>query len=173
MSTALSRGRCRMRRSKDARSSPSTYSIVRKGKPAASPMSKTRQTLGCETCRANRTSRWKRACTAPSRQRFRKKLHGHRLFQTQVVGAINLAHAAPCRAAPRCDNPRPGSARERTALGGKPMSQILTMRATRCHAVRCLERWAGSPPHSLSREPSKNRGSRMAWWQFWWHISGR
>ena len=50
ISTALSSGSRPMRRSSDARSSPSTYSIERKCAAVdLSPMSKTRQTFGCVT----------------------------------------------------------------------------------------------------------------------------
>ncbi len=45
-----------MRRMSEARFSPSTNSIERKCCPSASPMSHTRQTAGCETWRAMRTS---------------------------------------------------------------------------------------------------------------------
>src|ERR1035441_1365970 len=48
-------------RSSEPRSSPSTYSIDRKQHPSASPRSYIRQTLGCDTCRAIRTSFRKRA----------------------------------------------------------------------------------------------------------------
>ena len=61
VSSALSAGRRPMRVSSDARSSPSTYSMEMNGIPSTSPMSYTRQTFGCETCRATRTSPWKRS----------------------------------------------------------------------------------------------------------------
>ncbi len=104
-----------MRRSSDARSSPSTYSIDRKCRPSISPMSYTRHTLGCDTCRAMRTSLRKRASArgrscAPRRE----ELQRHRLAELEVVGAVHLAHAA---AAEQAENPV--AARQRGA-GRKP-----------------------------------------------------
>src|SRR5437763_802587 len=61
ISSALSVGSRPMRRSSEPRSSPSTYSMERKYEPCISPRSYTRQTLGCETCRAIRTSLRKRS----------------------------------------------------------------------------------------------------------------
>ena len=94
ISSALSSGSRPMRRSSDARSSPSTYSIVRNGSPSASPMSYTRHTFGCDTCRAMRTSLWNCASAHGSPRRRGQELQRDRLPEPQVVGAIDLAHAA-------------------------------------------------------------------------------
>ena len=51
------------------RSSPSINSIERKCEPSTSPMSKTRQTFGCETWRAVRTSLTNLSCAAGSSAR--------------------------------------------------------------------------------------------------------
>src|SRR5262249_47270907 len=66
-SIALSCGKRPMRRRSEARSSPSMYSIDRKCSPSTMPRSYTRQTCGCETCRATRTSLRKRARAASLR----------------------------------------------------------------------------------------------------------
>src|ERR1700739_753302 len=66
ISTALSWGSLPMRRTSEERSSPSTYSIVRNGKPSAAPISNIRQTFGCDTWRATRTSEWNLPSAAAS-----------------------------------------------------------------------------------------------------------
>ena len=84
-----------MRLSSDERSSPSTYSIDRNVVPSTSSMSYTRQTLGCETCRAMRTSVWSWVSRAGSLSTSgRQELERDRLAELQVVGAKDLAHAA-------------------------------------------------------------------------------
>ena len=93
--TALSGGIRPKRRSDEDRSSPSTYSIVRKRRPSASPRSYNRQTFLCDTCRATRSSLWNCAirrsvAATPSGRNFSATGWSER----QVVGAVHLAHAA-------------------------------------------------------------------------------
>ena len=85
-----------MRRSSDARSSPSTSSIVRNRRPSASPRSYRRQTFWCDTWRAMRSSLWN--CASRSRvggDAAGQELQGDRVVERQIVGAVHLAHAAP------------------------------------------------------------------------------
>ena len=67
MSMPLSGGTRPMRRRREARSSPSTYSMDRNVWPSAVPMSYTRHTLGCDTCRASRTRSARKAARRKSR----------------------------------------------------------------------------------------------------------
>ena len=106
-----------MRRSSDARSSPSTYSIDRKCRPSITPMSYTRHTLGCDTCRAIRTSLRNRASAASSLRCVQgDELQRNGLIEHQVERAIHLAHPALAKQA---ENAKPagecGSGRK-TAL---------------------------------------------------------
>ena len=66
-------GKRPIRRSSDARSSPSMNSIVRKTRPCTSPTSYTRQTFGWETLRALRTSASSRSRAIGLRLEFRRK----------------------------------------------------------------------------------------------------
>jgi hypothetical protein len=59
-------------------------------------MSNTRQTFGCETWRAVRTSPKKLSSAALSfREILRQELERDGLIQFEVFGLIDLAHAAP------------------------------------------------------------------------------
>ena len=58
-------------------------------------MSYTRQTLGCETCRADAHFVVEpREPAGVGGERFGQELERHRLAERQIVGAIDLAHAA-------------------------------------------------------------------------------
>ena len=84
-----------MRRSSDDRSSPSTYSIVRNSWPSTLRRCRTRgrrsdarpaapSALRCGTARAARVAA----------ERFGQELERDRLAEPQIVGAVDLAHAA-------------------------------------------------------------------------------
>ncbi len=97
ISTALSSGSRPMRRSSDARSSPSTYSIERKWRRSAVVADRRTRGRRWDASRAataalrsrNRSSR-SGSCSTVARQ----ELQRDRLAELQVVGAIDLAHAA-------------------------------------------------------------------------------
>src|ERR1700745_1264094 len=106
-----------MRRSREARSSPSTYSMVKKVCPSTSPTSYTRHTLGWETRRAIRTSFLKRSSMPSWLVPFSGgHLLGHRRAQGQIVGAIDFAHTAFAEQGNNAIPSRDKAARKETSL---------------------------------------------------------
>ncbi len=85
-----------MRRSRDARSSPSTYSIDRKWRPSASPDVVHAADVGMRDLprRCAPPRRTGRAAPCPRDSAIGQKLQRHRLAQLQVIGPIDLSHAA-------------------------------------------------------------------------------
>ena len=82
-----------MRLSRDCRFSPSMYSIEKKWCPSTSPVSYTRHTLQCDTCRATRTSPPQTLQRSRVRSHVRRQeLQRDRNAELHVIGAVYLPH---------------------------------------------------------------------------------
>ena len=138
-----------MRRSSEPRSSPSTYSMDRKRWPSTSPTSWTRQTAGWVTWRAMRTSLKKRSRrSASSCSGLGQELQRDRLPELQVVGAVDLAHAAA-----------PDEADDAVALDEERAGvEARAVADRRCGAAAELATSRGDGPGGVVRRTSRPSG---------------